>query len=231
MNQRERICALLLLPIHVLLMPLLAGWLMGRGILSEINANVLVYGAAAVYVLAFEFRFLRREFDTLCDRLLYCLVQIAVCYCFMLAFNLLLSGILTAGTALLGLDSDILENQNNTAIMDMADTSYGKVAALSMYLAPIVEEIIFRAGIFGAARKKNRILAYALSMGLFAVYHVWQFAVADPWYWLYAIIYLPASFALCLCYERTSSIWASMGLHALINSLSMTALKALEGMM
>jgi len=40
--------------------------------------------------------------------------------------------------------------------------------------------------------------------------------------------YLPISYLLCRIYERTSSIWASIFLHMLINGVSIKALTMLE---
>lgn len=84
---------------------------------------------------------------------------------------------------------------------------------------------------FGSVRKRSRVWAYVLSVGLFALYHVWQYAVAfaDPLYLLMAIEYIPAGVALCWAYERTGSIWSPVFLHGLVNAMSLLALKAVRG--
>lgn len=94
-----------------------------------------------------------------------------------------------------------------------------------------MEEPLFRAGVFGSVRKRSRVWAYVLSVGLFALYHVWQYAVAfaDPLYLLMAIEYIPAGVALCWAYERTGSIWSPVFLHGLVNAMSLLALKAVRG--
>ena len=99
---------------------------------------------------------------------------------------------------------------------------------MAVFLAPLTEEVLFRGAVFNGIRKTNRIAAYAVSMVLFSVYHIWGYAVEDPSYWLYTLQYLPAAFLLCRCYERTNSIWCSIFFHMLVNHISMKMLMLLE---
>ena len=218
-SRAERILALVWLPVHLFLLPRLIvllfpaiddGWL-----------NVGVYAVGAVYMVATQFRFLRRDFDPLCDRPGRVALEILIAYGAMLLFNMAVSGILL-------LLSDSLDNPNNAAVVDMAQTSSGPIAAMAVFLAPIVEELMFRAGIFGGLRKINRTLAYVTCVLLFAVYHVWGYALYDPMAWIFAVQYIPVGFLLCRVYERTDSIWGSILFHMLINFLALNALTALE---
>lgn len=227
MTKRESILALLWLPVHLFLLPKLAMLLMDRGMITESQANLLVYGIGAVYIVITCFGFLRRDFDPLCDDLLGCFVQIALCYCMMMAFNLCVSGILSGLETMIGRSSAV-SNLNNEAILDMAKMDTQSITAMAVFLAPLTEEVLFRGAIFGVIRKKNRIAAYAVSMVLFSVYHIWGYAMEDPSYWLYTLQYLPAAFLLCRCYERTNSIWCSIFFHMLVNHISMKLLMLLE---
>ena len=215
----ERILALGWLPIHVLLLPRVI-WHFYPA-LDTSWLNVAVYGTGAVYMLLTQFRFLRRDFDPLCDRPGYLLLEILVSYGAMLLFNMAVSGLLM-------LLVDGLENPNNAAVIDMAQTSSGPVAALAVFLAPIVEELIFRAGIFGGLQRVSRLLAYLTCMLLFSLYHVWGYALNDPLAWIYALQYLPVTFLLCRIYERTNSIWGSILFHMLVNFIALNALTMLE---
>ena len=120
-----------------------------------------------------------------------------------------------------------LTNPNNAAVMDLAHLELGKVTAMAVFLAPILEELLFRGGVFGTLRCWNRNVAYGVSMLLFALYHVWGYARNDPMSWLYLLQYMPVGFLLCRCYERTDSIWGSILLHMLNNAVSMRVLWAL----
>ena len=227
MTKREIILALLWLPVHLFVMPKLAMLLMDRGIITESQANLLVYGIGAIYIVITCYGFLRRDFDPLCDDLLGCIAQIALCYCMMMAFNLCASGILSGLETMIG-QSSAVSNLNNEAVLDMAKTDTQAITAMAVFLAPLTEEVLFRGAIFGGIRKTNRIAAYAVSMVLFSVYHIWGYAIEDPSYWLYTLQYLPAAFLLCRCYERTNSIWCSIFFHMLVNHISMKMLMLLE---
>ena len=97
---------------------------------------------------------------------------------------------------------------------------------MAVILAPIVEESLFRAGIFGLLRRKSRFLAYALSVLAFGLYHVWQNALYDPRQLIVLLQYIPSSLALAWAYERTDSIWSSIFLHMLTNAVSVLAVLA-----
>ena len=213
------ILVLLWLPIHILGLPwLLYGVL---GVRDEIQLNFLTYVISALYMLIVGFRFLRRDFDVLWEHPGRIFLQVIGCYAAMLLMNMALSG-------LLSFFIDASENPNNEAVMDMMGSEYGKMSATAIFLAPIVEEMIFRAGIFGTLRRRSRLLAYVLSMALFSVYHVWGYAMSDPMSWFYLLQYIPASYLLCRCYEYCDSIWGSMFFHMLTNYVSIRALSLLE---
>ena len=218
MSRGEQIAALLYLPLHLWLLPSLLFSVPETSALSDLTINLIVYVFGVVYMLILLGRFLRRDFDPLCDHFRYCVFQIVISYGMMLAFNLILSTLLSL---LLPADST---NPNNSAVMELAELEYGKTAALAIFLAPLVEEPVFRGAIFGSLQHKNRFLAYGLSMLLFALYHVWGYALTDPVYWLYMLQYLPVSWLLCRCYERCNSIWGSIFFHMLVNAISISAL-------
>ena len=225
MTPGETVAALLYLPLHIWLLPRLLFSLPQTAGLSDLTINLAVYVCGVVYMLVFVGRWLRRDFDPLCDHPFYCALQILISYGMMLAFNMMLNAVL-----LLVLPEES-SNPNNAAVIEMANAEYGKTAALAIFLAPLVEEPIFRGGIFGLLRQRNRTLAYAVSMLLFALYHVWGYALTDPVYWLFLLQYLPVSWLLCRCYERCNSIWGSIFLHMTINAISISALNILSEML
>lgn len=220
MTRRETLLALLWLPVHVLGLPLLGSALYLRGVLTLAQVNLLGYVVGALYMVAVLFGFLRRDFDTLCDNALSILVVVLRDYALLFASSLAVSLLFEA----LG----FTENENNEAIYDMATSEFGPIAAVGAFLAPIVEECIFRGAIFGPLRRKNRALAYVVSALLFSIYHVWQSALFDPMQLLYLVQYIPASLILARCYERCDSIWAVIFVHMLNNGLPMLAVAYLN---
>lgn len=222
LTKKETVAALVYLPVHLLLLPTLMGFLVGLGLLDETAANFVYYAIGCLYMLVLLHGFLRRDFDPLCDNplkvLLNVLGGIGVMYLCNLAVNLLLMLLLPDGS----------DNQNNDAIMGMGSQNWGMMSAMAVFLAPIVEECLFRAGIFGTLRRRNRILAYVVAVLAFSAYHIWSYAIADPSYWLYIIQYIPVSVLLCYVYERSNTIWGSMFFHMAVNYVSINALKAME---
>lgn len=219
LTKGEYIKALVWLPLHMAVLPVLAGWLMAEGHLSESEANFAIYALGAVYMLLFMGKFLRREYDPFCDRPMYCISEVCGAYLVMWLINLGVNSLL-----LLILPED---NPNNAAIANMAGMDFGVVSAMAICLAPIVEEIIFRGAIFQLGKKKSRALGYALSMIFFSLYHVWGYAIENPVYLVFLLQYLPVSFLLCRCYERTNSLWSPIFFHMMVNAMSMSAMEAM----
>ena len=222
MSRGEMIAVLVYLPLHVWLVPTVLQMIPAAQGLSVATVNLIAYVFAAGYMLAAAWRFLRRDFDPLCDHLSFCIAEVLISYGMMLAFNLILNGIFSL--------LQTGENPNNMMVYDLANFEYGKIAAAAMFLGPIVEELMFRAGIFSLLRDRSRVLAYAVSMLLFALYHIWSYALQDPVYWLYLVQYLPVSWLLCRCYGRCNSIWGSIFLHMVINGVTMSTWQAMAGM-
>ncbi len=220
MSRGETAAALIYLPIHAAILPIvLVLLLIGR--MDTADINFIAYAIGFVYMLLFEWKFLRREFNSLCDRPLDCFVQVLICYGLMLGLGLCVNSLML----LLGFDS----NPNNTAVIDIAEVKMGATTALAVFLAPMVEELIFRGGLFSLLRRYNRLLAYVVNILIFGLYHIWSSVIDSPINLIYIIQYIPATYALCRCYERTNSIWAGIFLHMLNNGMSLLMLNLLGG--
>ena len=249
LTKGETIAALVWLPFHIIILPKLLGMLFDAGYIGESEANLALYAAGTVYMLLFLGRFLRREFDPLCERPFFCLLQAGGSYIAMIffnwlgtarnvrnlvfiksdvpVFNMMLFNAAFAAVLLLLSGEEVVINPNNQAVSGLAARSPGAIKAAGIFLAPIVEELIFRAGIFGTIRQKRRVLAYIVSMLAFGIYHVWMYLPQNPLYVLFIIQYLPASWLLCRCYEKTNTIWTPIFMHMLVNAVSMAALDRL----
>lgn len=220
MSRGETAAALIYLPIHAAILPIvLVLLLIGR--MDTADINFIAYAIGFVYMLLFEWKFLRREFNSLCDRPLDCFVQVLICYGLTLGLGLCVNSLML----LLGFDS----NPNNTAVIDIAEVKMGATTALAVFLAPMVEELIFRGGLFSLLRRYNRLLAYVVNILIFGLYHIWSSVIDSPINLIYIIQYIPATYALCRCYERTNSIWAGIFLHMLNNGMSLLMLNLLGG--
>ena len=206
------------LPVHLVLLQLGFTALVERGVLPEARATLLYYVVGFLYMVLTAFGFLRRDFDALIDAPFYCIREILRAYLWMLGFNLIL------GMLLLLVSGE--ENPNNQSVMNVYVQDMGSMKAAVIFLAPVVEEMMFRAGIFGVLRRKNRRAAYLVSALCFALYHVVPYALQVPIYWVFVLQYIPVSLLLARCYERTNSIWCSIFFHMLVNGVSLSALGA-----
>ena len=222
LTKGETIAALVWIPMHIIVLPSILGLLNRAGRIDVTTANLVLYATGMLYMLIMLGRFLRREFDPLCDRPFFCLLQVAGSYVAMLFFNAAFAAIL-----LLINGEEIIANPNNQAVTGLAESSPGIINATGIFLAPIVEELMFRAGIFGTIRRRKRVFAYIVSMLAFGIYHVWAYLPENPVYLLFIIQYLPVSWLLCRCYEKTNTIWTPIFMHMLVNAVSMAAIERL----
>ena len=229
MTDRERRFALIYLPIHIFILPLLAGYLVpDDSVRSSLIANLIYHGISLLLVMVFTMGFLRREFDTVCDRPLRLLTTVFIGYGLTLALDSLLGQLLEIFFR--SAASFSLDNPNNSVIMDAYDSFKGPVTVITVLMAPILEEVLFRGGLFGTLMKKNRALAYIVTVAVFSLYHVWQSAIHDPRQLLYAVSYIGSSLVLCWAYERSNTIWAPIGLHMVSNLIALRALELLRAM-
>ena len=216
LTKNETILAALGFVLHTLLLPLLAADAMEHGLLTEEYANFAVYAFMAVYTVIALFGFLRRDFDPLSDRIIFSIFEVFTEYVGLMCLNLALDSLL-----LVFFD---LDNPNTQSMNELIVSGSGAIRATVIFLAPIVEEALFRALLFGAVRKHSRVWGYILSVAAFALYHLWGFIITDINSLIYLVQYIPAGILLCRCYERTNTIWAPIALHALVNAVSVSML-------
>lgn len=206
--------ALILLALHAIIFPIVAGFCIGFNTPGWDSAriNLAYYCLSFCCTLLLMGNFLHRNFNALCDN------PGRVIKTYLLGWLIYLGAAMAAGVILNFIDFGGA-NPNDSAVMDMVDINRRSVFVIGVLLAPIVEETIFRGGIFGSIRPKSRLLAYAASIALFSLYHVWQFAFFynDLRYLIFALQYIPISLTLCWCYDRSGSLWTSIALHMTFN--------------
>ena len=113
-------------------------------------------------------------------------------------------------------------NLNEMAISAQIDNAPRTTMLIVIFLAPFVEEVLFRGLVFGGLKEKNRVVAYAVSCILFALLHVWQFAVVsqDVTYLLLMVQYLVPGLVLAGVYDRSGTLWAPLILHMAVNAMA-----------
>ena len=113
-------------------------------------------------------------------------------------------------------------NLNDVSISAQINDAPHMTVLIVVFLAPVVEETLFRGLVFGNLKGKSRTVAYLVSCLLFALLHVWQFAVVnrDLTYFLLMVQYLVPGLVLAWVYDHSGTLWTSIGLHAAANALS-----------
>ena len=219
MLRRERICGFIWLPVHLILLPLflvpVIYLLIGPDNITEAGSNVIYYLISFAFVLVAFWNFLRESFDRFVGNLRQAVRIMVIAYVIQLALSMVLQGL----TGVFG----ELETPNNDAISELANLEYNKMFAVAVLMAPIVEEVLFRGVLFGSLARRHRWLGWAVSMAVFCLYHVWQFAVvAQDWSVLIsAVEYIPLTAAITFCYDRTETIWTPIFFHIFTNSLAL----------
>ena len=110
-------------------------------------------------------------------------------------------------------------NVNNDHILSMADEQFTLMAVGAIFLAPFAEEVLFRGLVFRGLFDKHPLLAYGLSMTLFAMVHISGYiGKFDPLLLALCFLqYLPAGYCLCFAYHRSGTILAPILMHMLAN--------------
>ena len=113
-------------------------------------------------------------------------------------------------------------NLNDSVISAQIRSAPWSTLLIVVLLAPFIEEVLFRGLVFGGLKSRSRAVAYGVSCLLFAFLHVWQFAAVhqDLTYFLLMLQYLVPGLVLAWCYDRSGTLWASLGVHVLANLLS-----------
>ena len=225
MTKTQSVLSWIYLLVHTIALPLLLSLLQAFSPdpISDATLNLVYYAVGIVFCLTVTHSFLRRSFDRLVDNLRLCLLAMLLA----LMIDYALSAVAALGLALI---DSITENPNNAAIMDLNDMDSGAVRAIAIFLAPIVEEILFRGAVFGSIRTRSRLWAYVVSVAAFSLYHTWQYAAisGDPAMLLYALEYVPVSIVLAWAYERSGCIWTTIFFHMGFNALSLYALNYID---
>ena len=131
-----------------------------------------------------------------------------------------------AGEVLLCLITAIdpgFRNVNDDSVAVLRQGNLALTAVMTVALAPVSEECLFRGLIFGCARKHSRWAAYDVSAVAFGALHVMGYVGSFGAVQLFLCFaqYLPAGLVLAAAMEKTDSIVTAMCIHAIINAVSM----------
>lgn len=174
------------------------------------ESSAVYYAAVLLLLTAVFWDFLKNAFRILKDNTRRNLFALVVGFGGGLLFTVLLSLIP------LPVENPVIGDYRGQFLL-----SPGFTTAVVMFLRPLTEELLYRGLLFGSLRKKNRPMAYAVSIGLSALAAVWQFAIPDggALYLLLALRYLPLAAAATWCYDIGGSVLTPMALRVILNGL------------
>ena len=223
MTRRQVIAGLIFLPFYLILLSLGLELLL-RAVLPEeptaAQLNACFYAVSAVATLLIFGSFLRQNFSRTDWRRVFRSLPLSL---------LIYYGISIAVNSVVLLLQPEFANENNNAILGIMETSPIFVVILSVILAPMIEESIFRGLIFGNLLRFGRFLAYAVTaLGFAAIHVVGYLGILSALEIVLSILqYVPAAVVLCAVYEKHDTIAAPMLLHACINLIACLVMGAM----
>ena len=221
MTSGEKIAGTILFAVYLVVLPFvtdplfrLIGKLLDTTISETVQSIIYYYGLFAVTLIVFH-KFIGRTSRNFADNL-------GVACRNMLLGLIALYGLNELVYRLSAVVISNRTNLNDTTISAHIQDAPRVTLLIIVFLAPFIEEVLFRGLVFGNLKSKSRVVAYLVSCLLFALMHVWQFAVVqqDMTYFLLMVQYLVPGAVLAWAYESSGTLWASIGLHAAANALS-----------
>ena len=221
MTSGEKIAGTILLTVYLVVLPFVTdplfrfiGRLLDTTVSATVQSIVYYYVLFAVTLIVFH-KFIARTSRNFADNL-------GVACRNMLLGLIALYGLNELVYRLSSLVISNRTNLNDTTISAQIQDAPRVTLLIIVFLAPFIEEVLFRGLVFGNLKSKSRVVAYLVSCLLFALLHVWQFAVVqqDITYFLLMVQYLVPGAVLAWAYESSGTLWTSIGLHAVANALS-----------
>lgn len=218
----ETVAGFCYLPFYAVLLPVILAYgseLLGLG-LTDVQLNACYFVINVLVIWLIFHGFLLRSFRAIrfWELVQAVILGLVLHYAGTFAMSLLLS--------LLQLE---VATYNNDAVAALVSQNKTVMLICSVIIAPMVEETLFRGLLFGTIRRKSRIAAYAVTILVFALLHVWQYLLTNDWesVLLSALPYLPAGIALGWTYEKANTVWAPIFVHMLVNAVAFGLLGAL----
>jgi len=212
---------LVLLPYIMLLVSNLMQLLTGRPISERALLLTPYYLSFALAALLFKNYFID-QLSVFTHHLGRSLGSMFRCYFLMYGITIVCAMVLLA----IGMNSG---NPNDLAVEGLVNSYDRVMLVMAVFLAPLVEELLFRGLIFGSLYKVKPIVAYIVSWLAFGAAHLLQYAIetGDWRTMIFMIEYLPPSIAWGWCYKRSGSIWTVIFMHMIFNAMGMAVMRGL----
>lgn len=221
-TRHERLLGYLYLIAEILVLPFLLGIcnvLFGLK-LSDAELNFLYFSINFIAVAIIFRRFLLENAKTAFKAMPSILISAGAGYVLCHIANIAIA-------ILISLLSPTFQNVNDTYISEMVSNDYTIMFIGTVILVPMTEELLYRGLFFNGIYRKNRFLAYCLSVLIFASVHVYGYIGQFPpiLLLLCLIEYIPSGLILAWSYARTNTIITPILIHMLINSSAVLTMR------
>ena len=182
--------------------------------------NIIFFVVNFVWVLAIFHRFIGKSWNAAWAKKWRCLRFAAF------GLGLYFAAMFLVGFVIVLADPNF-SNVNDNAIAGLAQENGAWIFVCTVFLVPVVEEVIYRGLIFQNLQRKNRLLAYCVTVAVFAFIHIMGFIGNADWRTLALCFfqYLPAGLTLAWAYEKTDTIITPILIHITINLIGMSAMR------
>ena len=143
---------------------------------------------------------------------------------FILFIVIKISSSLITGFLSVILGYDLVDSENQSAIISLTKSAPLMMLISTSILAPIVEEGVFRLSL----RKiiDNKTLFILISGLIFGLMHIFPTDLSLDFALIQAITYVTMGFFLAYTYVETNNIWIVISIHAINNLISMLSILA-----
>jgi len=175
-----------------------------------------IYGFLILLTLYLSFPIIKESFSMAKGRWISHLKKIPLNYLFLFASLLIVN---TSITALTGVES----SANQDLVFKSFKESPGLIIFAALIMAPIVEELVFRGGLYRALRNRYSYKrAIFISMFAFGFIHVFASLLSGDFMDLWNIFtYMAMGFFFVKIYEETGSVFPAILLHFFNNAIAL----------
>ena len=199
--------------------------------LGIMEINMIVNGGALLLMFLFFGGFFISNLKTFFSefKAIYIWLPIACYFCATIA-NIVIQLILAV------VRGELQTTSNNALVMQLVQQYPWQLLILTVIIAPITEEAVFRAALSrsmtASSRNGIKVLGFVLSVFLLAFFHIYQFAffatdASGAMYltfnfneFLSILVYLPMAIGMAICSYFGKNYWCSVVCHMLTNGIS-----------
>ena len=222
MTRRESVLTWLYWPFQLILLPVLLaiGNTFLKDPLSEVKLNFVYFCINFIFLTVVLHKFLGISFKYAMKRPGYTLQSAFFGFASYFAISMVI------GIVIAWLQPDFA-NANDGSIAGMLSDDPVLITVGTVILAPVAEELMYRALIFRTIYNRNRVLGYIASTLIFGAVHVVGYiGVYTPLELGLAMLqYLPAGICLGWAYARSNTIWAPIIMHIAVNQMGIMSMR------